>query len=517
MDSTGGGAVAVRMAPSHEPDVERFRAVVAVRLGLQFDDSKLPLLADVLRRRLEASGVESETYLLRLEAGRAPGEVAALAQELTVGETYFFRHREQYRAFVDVALAERLRARSRTTENGALRILSAGCASGEEPYSLAILVRESLAEGSSEVSVRAVDINPVALRKAQAGRFSTWALRETPLDIQQRWFRPEGREAVLNDEAKARVTFEERNLIHDDAELWSPQNYDIVFCRNVIMYLTPESARALVARIANALVPGGYLFLGHAETLRGLSQDFHLLHTHEAFYYRCKDPFARSPVGSETPIPLRVAPAPDLTAVLANDTTWVQAIRSATHRIRALAEATPASAPSSPPLQSDVQQALDLLRRERFTDALGVIQALPLELAGDPDVLLLNAVLLTHGGRLKEAEEVCQRLLRADELNAGAHYVLALCREGAEDRQRAAEHDQVAVYLDPAFAMPHLHLGLLARRTDDYATARRELRGALDLLQREDASRLLLFGGGFNRETLIALCRAELQACGGQP
>jgi chemotaxis protein methyltransferase CheR len=112
---------------------------------------------------------------------------------------------------------------------------------------------------------------------------------------------------------------------------------------------------------------------------------------------------------------------------------------------------------------------------------------------------------------------VCRRLLKIDELNSGAHYVLALCREGARDQPAAANHDQVAVYLDPAFAMPRLHLGLLARRAGDSGTARRELAQALALLQREDASRLLLFGGGFNREALLGLCRAELIACGGKP
>jgi chemotaxis protein methyltransferase CheR len=109
------------------------------------------------------------------------------------------------------------------------------------------------------------------------------------------------------------------------------------------------------------------------------------------------------------------------------------------------------------------------------------------------------------------------RLLELDELSAGAHYLLALCREGAGDRAAASHHDQVAAYLDPGFAMPRLHLGLLARRGGDREAARNELGQALVLLQREDASRVLLFGGGFSRDALIALCRAELIRCGGEP
>jgi chemotaxis protein methyltransferase CheR len=108
-------------------------------------------------------------------------------------------------------------------------------------------------------------------------------------------------------------------------------------------------------------------------------------------------------------------------------------------------------------------------------------------------------------------------LLLIDELNAGAHYLLALCREHHGHRERAGEHDRVAAYLDPSFAMPRLHLGLLARRAGDRTAACRELAQALLLLRREDASRLLLFGGGFSREALMGLCESSLKECGARP
>jgi chemotaxis protein methyltransferase CheR len=126
-------------------------------------------------------------------------------------------------------------------------------------------------------------------------------------------------------------------------------------------------------------------------------------------------------------------------------------------------------------------------------------------------------VLLTHCGQLSAAEGVSAQLLERDELNAGAHYLLALCRESAGDRQGAHDHDRTAIHLDPSFAMPRLHLGLMARRVGDTEGARRELGDALLLLKREDDSRLLLFGGGFGREALIALCRGELLSAGGLP
>jgi chemotaxis protein methyltransferase CheR len=122
---------------------------------------------------------------------------------------------------------------------------------------------------------------------------------------------------------------------------------------------------------------------------------------------------------------------------------------------------------------------------------------------------------LANQGRTTDARECCERVLALDELNAGAHYLLALCREHAGDLAGALEHDQISAYLDPTFAMPRLHLGRLARRRGDVTEARAQLGRALDLLSREETARILLFGGGFGREVLTRLCRSELHACGG--
>jgi chemotaxis protein methyltransferase CheR len=209
------------------------------------------------------------------------------------------------------------------------------------------------------------------------------------------------------------------------------------------------------------------------------------------------------------------------------DPSWIEIIRRSSERIESLTSRVPpiaereapATGTSEAPAGSsfDLTAAVDLMRQERFGEASALLTRLPSESERDADVLLLRAVLLTHGGDLAAAEVLCQRVVGLDEMSAGAHYLMALCREDAGDRPGAAEHDRVAAYLDPSFAMPRLHLGLLARRTGDHATARRELGEALALLRREDASRVLLFGGGFGRQGLVALCQAELRTCGGTP
>ena len=486
------------------PDVERFRGAILRRMGLQFDDAKLGLLTEALRRRLGKRRVPGQLYLAELETNAPPEEWVALAEELTVTETYFFRNREQFDALAGMVLPDRTAGQTPR----ALKLLSAGCSSGEEAYSLAIVAADSLREPGWTVSVRAADLNPIQLGKARRARYSDWALRDTPDDMRLRWFVADGSEWIMAPQVRKHVSFESANLADPDNDLWRPNSYDAVFCRNVLMYFSAEQRRAVIARLAEALMPGGYLFLGHAESLSGLSDAFHLCHTHDTFYYQRKEGGERG----GRPMPAAPAPRP-YRAGTVYDSAWSETIRAASERIAAL---LPENAPPEPVRRgNDLAPALDLLRRERFAEALDDIGGQP-DIA-DPGALLLSAVLQQQSGKLAEAEATCRRLLEIDDLSAGAHYVLALCRENAGDLAASAEHDRVAAYLDPAFAMPRLHLGLLARRGGGRDEARRELAQALILLEGESTARLLMFGGGFNREGLIALCRATLADYGGRP
>lgn len=492
-----------------------FRAAIERKLGLSFEDDKRDFLAEVLRSRLEKTGETGDLYLIRLHSHPLNPEWRALGELLTIPETYFFRHYDQFRAFAEVALPDRLRAQS---ISGRVSILSAGCASGEEAYSLAALAQEVVGDAAWNISIVGVDINPAILRKAADARYSPRALRQTSAELQHKLFGGQHQDFLLDESLRGAVRFEERNLAEDDPAFWRPGAFDIIFCRNVIIYFSPAQALALVERFTQALQPGGYLFLGHAENLRGLSQDFHVCHTHDTFYYRRR---TRDETARRQPQPAASLQMPQpLEAVLDGNVSWVDAIRDSAERIQSLAQKprrTAASHAAGNKPRWSLAPAFDLLRNERYGEALDALRGLPPEAANDVDTVLLQAVLYVHSGRLDEAEHACRHLLDLDELNAGAQYVLALCYEGAGDTHAAMSHDQTAIYLDPGFAMPHLHLGLLARRSHDLETAQRELQQALILFQREELARLLLFGGGFGRDALLALCRAELIASGGMP
>jgi chemotaxis protein methyltransferase CheR len=474
-------------------DVQAFRGLLAQRLGLSLEGVPAAAVASVLTRRVTARGGLCAAYLRELASGPPAAEIGALAAELTVGETYFYRHLEQLRALAEVALPQRLAARA---DQRRLRILSAGCASGEEAYTIAMVIRETVPD-DWDVRILGVDANPAMIHRAGQAGFSRWALRTTPADVQQRWFSVNGATSRLDDAVRRPVRFIAHNLVDDDPRVWPPDSYDVVFCRNVLMYLTPSAAAAVMGRVGRSLASGGFLFLGHAEAIHGRTDWLEVRHSHDAFYFQRASRQAPE-AGPPAPAALTAMPTPIPRPV----PTLVP---------------TPVRTPVRTPVAATGWElALELLRGERFAAALEVAEALT---AGSPHVAAersLHAILLIHGGHLARGEAVCRQLIEDDPLDSGAHYLLALCREGRGD-EAAARHYRTATYLDPGFAVARLRLGLLARQQGDGGAARRELGHALTLLAREDQDRLLLYGGGFSRQALTALCRAELLACGGVP
>jgi chemotaxis protein methyltransferase CheR len=496
-------------------ELDELQSGIAQRLGLHFADDKRAQLAAAAAERMRALGLRGTADYLALLGPQAdePSELAAL---LIVPETYFLRNVEQFNAFAAII-------RARVARGAPVRVLSAGCSTGEEAYSLSIVAHETLGvHGARAVEILGLDIHSAALERARAARYGQWSLRQTPELIRERYFTVEGDRHVVCPAVRERVRFERANLVQDCRKLLEPESFDVVFCRNVLMYFTPEAASQVVETLRQVLRPGGFLFLGHAENLRGLSQGFQLHHAHATFYYErgersAEDAFGRWTAPSPSLRSLELPPPSSLQPGW-DGARWTAEVSRASARIAELTS-KPAASPASPlPAsgpQPSLQPALELLRNERFADALALLTVRAASAPPDNDALLLEALLRTNHGDPTGAERVCAELLARDELNAGAHYVMALCREQAGDYSAALEHDRTAVYLEPDFAMPHLHLGLMLRRLGQHAAAGREMSVALGLIDREQSSRIVLFGGGFGRDGLRQLCRAELTTVRG--
>jgi chemotaxis protein methyltransferase CheR len=513
---------------------EAFRDAVARHLGLWFDGERLDWLNEALQRRLAATGLGRDEYLARFADDTVRRhEIAALAPELTVNETFFFRYPSQFRALAEVVFPQRMAAHAHDRR---LRVLSAGCASGEETYSIAITAA-GVVPPAWDLSIVGVDLNPANIERATRARYSDWALRETPDAVRRRWFSGHGRDTQLSADARAAVRFRTGNLVDDDRALWAPDTYDAVFLRNVLIYFTPAQMQALLARVALALQPGGFLFLGHAETVRGLSDAFVLRHTHEAFYYqRPADGAAvvAPQAGASNAIGMSAARVASPIGAPPAAADWVDAVSRSAARLARIGLSEPARTPgpvaareaaagapgtaASPEAPSplatgspDAARARELLASEQYAELDALLAAQPGDASRDPALLLVAAAADTHRGRIAEAEAACGRLLHLDPLNADAYGLLALCRDAAGDPAAAEQHDESALYLEPDRPMPHVHLGLLARRRGDRARAQRLFQRALALLPLADENGLRVAGAGLGRDGLVALCRAELE------
>jgi chemotaxis protein methyltransferase CheR len=253
----------------------RFQAVVAERLGLDVDRCVDP--GAVMVDRAAEWGRPVAEYVEWLDRGPTDQELEKLAGTLCTAETYFFREAGHLRAFADLA------AEDRPGRDRPVRVLSAGCAGGAEPYTVAMVTRGI---PGRQIQITAVDISSTSLAEARQARYTLWKLRATPALDRARWFHVEDDLATLDDEIRGAVGFGRRNLADANADLWLPGYYDAIFCRNVLLYFAPRAAQRLVTRMVHALVPGGLLFLGAAELAWGRRSDLRLCDRHGSLYHQ---------------------------------------------------------------------------------------------------------------------------------------------------------------------------------------------------------------------------------------
>jgi chemotaxis protein methyltransferase CheR len=249
--------------------------------GMYFPASKQEYLEEKLRRRAQAcaaGGVPG--YLRGLRDGSLPAELPLLFNEITVNETYFWRDLPQLEAFRRHIVPELL-----ASGHEPLRVLSAGCSTGEEPYSLAILLHEHFPQRTA--SVRAIDISARVLAQAERGEYAEYAVRLLSEPQRQKYFERRDGLFRLRDGLRGAVRFRRRNLMDLGAPAQPP--YHVIFCRYVLIYFTPESKALAIRRFRDALVPGGYLVLGNSESLLDISDDFAMLHFPSAIIYKRRE------------------------------------------------------------------------------------------------------------------------------------------------------------------------------------------------------------------------------------
>ncbi|MES2177622.1 MAG: protein-glutamate O-methyltransferase CheR [Gemmatimonadota bacterium] len=452
-----------------DPQFARIAQLAHLHAGLVFPANRQPGAEAGMRRAMASLRISDPAALY--SAVQRPGEARDVVfAELTVGESYFFRDAAQLEILASEVLPSRVSTRGAERP---LNVWSAGCASGEEPYTLAILLRES--GWPHPAKILATDLALPRLAAARRGRYTRWALRGVSEPRIERWFRRNGTSFDVEGDVRASVEFEPLNLVSDiyPGGASGGSGFDLILCRNVMIYFDLPTVASIAERLLDALDEDGWLVLG--------ASDPPLAHLVECTSVLTSAGVAYRRAGASGTVPRSIVPAQRVVS-------WydeVQPLADLRPRPVAQVEArneyaapVPERVPPTAPIEVRQHVFRDIELAYQHADYPGVERmalVLLVNLDAQPVqhalwVLYIRAV--ANQGRLIEAGELCTRALELHTLSPELHYLHAMLLAEAGWHLDAAAAARRAIYLDRHFAMAHLALGDALYRAGDERGAR---------------------------------------------
>lgn len=484
-------------------DLSPFKELIKQRCGLILEGNNQDKLADVLCLRLAASGCANPgEYLVRLYGSTS--EFQELVNQLTINETYFFREAEQLHLLADTLVPRLLARRS---AGSPLRILSAGCSSGEEPYSILMALREKYGESTSTlVKVIGGDIDTQVLAKARAGRYGEFSFRGVPAEIRARYFDCAMGTCQLKDSLRNQVEFHPLNLL---ADAFPPvlHDFDVIFLRNVSIYFDAPTRRVIQRNLASLLKDDGILVIGTAETLANDLGELALVEEHGLFYFaKPNHPYetrsaALRPGTAACPPTALAWPLPDLAVTFPAPQT------------------TPAPLPEpfAPPIAAappDLDEARRLVDGKRLDEALELLERILSDHPFDASALLLKAHILLNRKDFTAAQAVAQQALDADPWSVDALMLLGLAAKWRDQPIDAVRWFKQAVYTRHDCWPARYYLAELYRNGGEADKARREYRGVQQSLSRPTDPGLKVVPLGMPAAEIRFLCEHQLSKLG---
>lgn len=457
-------------ATAQELDQRTFndlRDRIAAYSGIYLDDSRRRSLGSTIQSRLARQGLSTwEDYLGLLDSAAGAQEMVALLEIVVVNETSFFRNPRHFRVLAETVLPEL--DRSRPTDVP-LRLWSAGCSTGQEPYSMAITVAELFGlPPRRPVEILATDISQVALEQARSGLYAPRQLQRMEADYRRLYFRAEGNGYRAIPALREMVRFEPMNLVQ---EPFPPRfrGVDVVFCRNVTIYFQVETSRRLMANLFRHMNEGASLFIGFSETLWQIFDTFERIQAGGAFYYR---------KGPASP-PRRAAPAPPLRPhsipggksverpLYLGDPAGVPASAAAEPERRAIPQES---------AQASYHYGIESLRNGAYDKAAEAFQA---ALRQEPNLVEAYcgiAQVYANQGQYAEALRACERTLELDDLAEEAYLLRGLVYRQLGQLEQAIADLERATYLNPSSPTAYFHLGNAFLAAQDERRALRAFR-----------------------------------------
>ncbi len=498
--------------------LRNFQNLVEERTGLQIRSQELDGLAAVIDERMGALKLNPHGYydLLNARSADTDQEWEVVIPRLTIGESYFFRDSGQFNLLRQTLLPALINSR-RQTGQLVLRLWSAGCSTGEEPYSLAMLLDEILPDRESwDLLILGTDINKDSLAAAKQGNYSAWSFRLMKEELRDRYFQKQGADWELDPRIRSMVTFRHCNLIDDRFPISGTDfdSMDLIICRNVFIYFDTPTVGQVVKKMAETLHDGGYLMSGHGELFDAVPSTLKPRTFPESLTYKKKvGPGDAS--GSPAPVrggrgeagsaaagestlerfrrELREKNIPEgLPPVAAAPKTPVKPVQTVPLSKEPPARTKPEPEPlqQASPEHGDASAVNKLLlaaeesfRRGSYDDA--ITQAGEV-LAGQADhfgALYLQAMAHANRGDAERALRLSNEALRVDPFAVKPHYLLARLAQGRGDLGEEKRLLQRIIYLDPACISAYLEIAGLYRDEGDAARAAKMTATALDILK----------------------------------
>ncbi len=485
----------------------RLSEFLAANLGLCFGPERREDLMRAMACAAREFGFKAPEACAEwlLSAPLTRTQIDILAGQLTVGETYFYRYARNFEVLESDILPELIAARRGGTRS--LRLWSAGCCTGEEPYTLAILLTRMIPDWRQwRIAILATDINVRFLEQASAGIFREWSFRDTPPGFKENYFhsKGDGRYEILP-YLKELVSFSYLNLAADTypSLLNNTNAMDVVLCRNVLMYFTPVLAMRVVGQLQRCLLPGGWLMCSPTDSSAVSPIGLQTVSFPGATVYRqvSDDPAAERIAVSPPPIPVPSSPVA------------LSAARRPTV-IKPIARSSPKT-----PIESSLDvhvEALALYQQGHYAEAGDRLQELLASRPDDAKTLELLARVYADQGRLPEAAALSERAIAADKLNAGIYYLHAaiLQEQGADDD--AVRCLNRALYLDPNFVLAHFSLASMARAQGKMTAAHKCYSQALKSLEPYRPEELVPESDGATAGRMREMISAMIASCGVQ-
>ncbi|HLY27683.1 MAG TPA: CheR family methyltransferase [Aggregatilineales bacterium] len=423
-------------------DLKQIQVVIQERIGLRLSETQEQDLNRLLHdSQLFPTQIDQSILAAMLLEQPTDSPIwQSIIRCVTVGETYFFRNKPQFEALrteVLPALIERRRQRNQLH----LRLWSAGCATGEEPFSLAILLQDLLSDFEQwQITILATDINSGNLERAQKGLYRAWSFRnETPADIQERWFTREGESLKLATTIQRMVLFKQLNLLGESFPSFETgtMNMDLILCRNVTIYFDQKTTQGIAERFHRALNTDGWLVVGHAEPMSSVYHGFATRNFPNTVLYQKvavaePDPGVTKPLD---PLP-ELAPKPKAVPVSRPAPKSTEAPKRAqVPKVESVPEKP------QPTFWEKAKQAAD---SEEWNKALVWLVQAESENQFQPEVYHLRALVQWQLGDLDGAMDSLRQAIYCDANFALAHYLLADLSEALGDKKQALRHWRLA-------------------------------------------------------------------------